>query len=249
MKMKRKFSKKQKLWAVAGLVLVAVALVLFIVIGIPMIRDHKNSAYNSRYQYDGQSLIGKWQEKEDFNHGFYQIIDFQHNGKVVTTYYVYGIEAFSDIHSTYRTKDKNTLIITYGNDNVPQNFESSFSISSDKSTLVIRENNENLVLEPENLDYNKDTAIFGEWVITGDSSVVYTLSEDYTGKLSDSSGKNNIVYSTNDGTFYMFINENLSIEDYTLSEEFVIDYKYKIENDVLTLTDKDGNSDTYQRRK
>ena len=246
---KRKATKKQKILAAIGLALVAVVLVLFIVIGIPAIRNHKNSAYNSKYQYDGGSLVGKWQERDNFDDAFYKTYEFFSNGKVVTTYYVYGIEAIKDELSTYRIDDKNMLIITYtGENNVIDNTETRFSISNDKSTLVLKNGTNYTVLKRYSLEYNKDEQIYGEWAQIDAPQNVYTFKQDYTGTISDASVTNQTCYSTNGDTLYLFINENLFVQDYTLSKDFVIDCKYKIENDVLTLTIGDVTH-SYERKK
>ena len=246
---KKKHTKKQKIYAILGLVAVAVVAVLFVTIGIPMIRDYKNSGYNSKYIYDDVSLVGKWQEK-NFENNTYMVYDFKADGKVITSLYVCGIEALSDREdfNTYRTEDKNTLVITYKVNDMPINGEFKFSISDDKSTLVLREGTSNIVLEKYNLEYNEDSSIFGDWDSTDREGVSYSFKEDYTGITVDGSKKNNIRFSTNGNRFYLFIDENLPIENYTLSEEFIAVYEYKIENDILTLKE-DGKTYTYQRRK
>ncbi len=250
-KKKTKATKKQKILAIACLVGVAITLVLFFVFVIPAIKEHKNSAYNSKYKYDGVSLVGIWQEKEDFNDAFYKIYDFRTDGKVVTSLYVYGIEAVRDEQSTYRIEDGNTLVITYSVGSVLQSSRTKFSISDDNKMLVLRENKRNTVLEKYKLEYNKDTSIFGEWHNTENSLKSYTFGEDYAGIVSDGETDNRIVFSTNDSKLYLFINENIVTPegDYGLSEKYVVDYKYKIENDILTLTAPDGTSVTYQRSK
>lgn len=248
---KRKATKKQKILAIVGLFGVAIALVLFLVFGIPAIKDHKNSAYNSKYKYDGVSLVGTWQEKENFDDSFYKIYDFRTDGKVITSLYVYGIEAVRDELSTYRIEDQNTLVITYSVGGVIQSSRTKFSISDDKKTLVLRENKTNTVLEAYNLEYNKDTLIFGEWTNSENASMKYVFANDYTGTASDEEVTNNIVYSTKNGTLYLFINENIIVPeaDYDLKEKYVIPYEYEIENDTLTLKGADGKEVTYQRSK
>lgn len=245
---KRKATKKQKIFALLGLFAVALVLILFITVGIPMIRDYKNSAYNSKYKYDGISLVGKWQERDDFTDEGYKTYEFFPNGKVVTTYYVYGIEAVKDELSTYRVDGKNTLVITYSVDNVLDNTETKFSISEDKSTLVLRDGTSHTVLEKYSLTYNQDERIFGEWVEIGASENVYNFFSDYTGTVSDASVTNQICYSTNGKKLYLFINENLFLEGYTLKSDFVAECEYKIENDILTI-DLGEVAHTYERKK
>lgn len=248
-KKKKKYTKKQKIFAGVGLFLCAVALVLFLVLGIPAIKSLKNSAYNSKYQYDGVSLVGTWQEKENFDDSFYKIYEFRTDGKAITSLYVCGIEAVRDELSTYRIEDKNTLVITYTVDGVIQSSRTKFSISEDGKTLVLRQNAKNTVLESYHLDYNKDTSIFGEWKNTENPEKKYIFTNEYEGTASDESTINTIVYSTKNGTLYLFINENIIVPDadYGLSEKYIIPYQYTIENDILTLTGADGSTVTYRR--
>lgn len=235
-KRKRKFTKKEKRWAIVGLIFVVIVLAIFLSIAIPYFAERKRTGFNGKYKYDGVSLIGKWQEK-DLDNGAYKIYDFQENGKVITTIYVYGMEKVKDVESTYRIEDKNTLVISYPVGGVVQSSRTPFSISDDGSTLVLKNGKNNYtILEEHSLNYNKDPRIFGEWVNTANPSEIYTLNEDYTGKMVDEQGANNIVFSTNGDDFYYFIDGYMQIEGYTLSAEFVIDGKYTIDENTLTLT-------------
>lgn len=233
---RKKHTKKQKMYALAGLVFVVVALIIFLSIAIPYFKDRKNSGYNSRYKYDGVSLVGKWQEKDNFSDEAYKIYEFFDNGKVVTTMFVYGIEKVSDTSSTYRIDDENTLVISYSVGNVVQSSQNEFSISKDKSTLVLKDGNNFTILERYDLEYNKDTGIFGEWVNTQNENDTYNFKNDFTGVMADAEGTNKIVYSTNGDNLYFFIDEYMAIKDYALTADFVIGAKYKIENNVLSIT-------------
>lgn len=242
--MKKKHTKKQKIIAIVALVAVAIALVLFIVIGIPMIKDYKNSGYNSKYVYDDVSLVGVWREK-NFENNTYYVYNFKSNGSVDLSLSVQGMEAIIE-KATYRVEDKNTLIVTYeGNDSVINNEETLFSISEDKTTLVLKDQNF-LILEKYSSDYNHDNDIFGTW----DGQIAsFTFGEDYLGEINEIGVGNKILFSTKGNKMYIFIDENLLIEGYEFNEKFIIEYEYEIENDTLTLKGSDGKVSTYQRRK
>ena len=244
-KRKRKFTKKEKRWAIIGLIFVLVTLIIFLSIAIPYYKELKRTGFNKKYKYDGVSLVGKWQEKDSFSHELYKTYDFQADGKVIVTMYVYGMEQMKDLSSTYRIEDNNTLVITYLVNGVIQSTRSQFSISDDKTALVLKNSDKDFtVLEKYSLGYNKDTAIFGEWVNTENSSEIYVFNEDYTGKMLDKQmengeeveGSNEILYSTNADTLYFFINEYMPIENYGFSAEFVMDWKYKVNGNTLTVT-------------
>lgn len=238
-KQRRKHTKKQKIYALLGLVAVVVVLAIFLSIAIPYFKDRKKSGYNSKYKYDGASLVGKWQEKENFSDEIYKVYEYFDNGKVVTTMYVYGLEKVKDTTSTYRVEDDNTLVISYSVAGVMQSSECVFSISDDKSTLVLKDGDNFTILEKYNLEYNKDTSVFGEWVNVANENDTLTLNSDYTGVMRDDEGTNRIVYSTNGDNFYYFVDEYVPIKDYALSAEFVINAR--LENGNIVVPVKDGN--------
>ncbi len=238
-KTKDKFTKREKTYALIGLVAVVVILVIFLSIAIPYFVNRKKSAYNSKYEYDGASLVGKWQERDNFNDEIYKTYEYLDNGKVITTMYVYGIEKVKDTTSTYRVEGKNTLIITYTVGQTLQNAETKFSISEDNSTLVLKDGKNFTILEKYNLEYNKDTSVFGEWVNVADENDTMTLNSDHTGVMKDKDGTNRIVFSTNGDNFYYFIDEYMQIQGYTLTAEFVINAKF--ENGNIVVPVKDGN--------
>jgi hypothetical protein len=241
MKTKKKATKKQKMWALVGLVCVAVVLILFITIGIPMIKDIKNSGYNSKYVYDGMSLVGVWQEK-DYENNTCMLYEFKSDKKVVASIRVCGMVA--ELYSgTYRVEGTNELVITYELDNgVIDNEETHFSISKDDSTLVLKDM-DFFVLERSTPEYNIDRGIVGKWL--GQQST-FIFNEDNTGFIVENDIKNKILFSTKGEKLYMFINEPLILEGYTFSEKFVIEYEYKIENGTLTLKGADGKETIFQ---
>ena len=241
-KARKKHTKKQKRLAIIALVAVVVALAIFLCIVIPYYVNVKKHSYDRKYTYDGVSLVGVWQEKENFNHGDYKIYEFLADGRVITTMYTYGMARVQDTESTYRVDDKNTLVITYTVGSTLQNTENKFSISKDRDALVLKDGRAFTVLEKYKLEYNKDALIFGEWVNTQNPSEIYSFKQDYTGSMVDESGKNRIVFSTNGDNLYYFIDEYIALEGYTLSSEFVIDCKYRIENDTLTIEVGDKTS-------
>lgn len=251
-KKRRKHPKRQKMWAIIGLVAVLVALIVFLCIFIPYYKEVKRTSYNSKYKYDGASLIGQWQVSDNFDHSVYKVYEFFDGGKVHVSENVYGMTKYKDISSTYRVEGNNTLIITYSVSGVLKSDEFKFSIDKDASTLVLKDGKQFTMLERYNLNYNKDASIFGEWVSTENENNTQVFNSDYTGfqteQSGDKIGSNNIVYSTSGSTIYYFIDAYMQIEGYSLDAKYVLTMQYKIENDVLTLTEGDKIT-TYTRRK
>ena len=256
-KKKRRFTKKEKRWAIVGLIFVLVTLIVYLSIAIPYFKERKRTGFNKNYKYDGVSLVGKWQEKDSFSDALYKTYDFQENGRVIVTMYVYGMKQLEDLTSTYRIENKNTLVISYSVAGVVQSTRADFSINDDGKIVVLKNSDKSFTtLEEYNLTYNLDTSIYGEWVNNANPNEIYTFNQDYTGKMTDRhvqedgkevEGSNRIVYSTKGDTLYFFVDEYMPIEGYGLSAEFVLDCKYKVEGNTLTVTMGD-KTNTYTRK-
>lgn len=209
----------------------------------------KKTGYDKKYEYDGHSLVGKWQNVNP-DHSAYSVYEFGGGGEsyntATVTVYIYGIEAVKQ-EATYRVEDKNVLVLDFSDG--LQNIGSQkykFSISDGK--IYINDKN-NTTLEPYNLSYNQDDKIFGSWRDAEDSDNLWSFLSDYSGLVSDENSANNICYSTEGDTLNVFVNENFSSVngEYTFSAENVLRYKYKIEGNILTLS-IDGNEYVLERQ-
>jgi len=129
------------------------------------------SEYDKDYVYDGESLVGVWQER-DYNEGFYKIYEFKADGTVTQICYTYGIVndiSLSGETQTYRVEGNNTLILeaeypSAGRAKVET--ELKFSINKDKE-LVLHQNGEDLiVLVPYDLPYDRPdkSPVIGKWI-------------------------------------------------------------------------------------
>lgn len=251
MKTKTKFTKKKLI----ALLTLALIVVLTVVALIVFLTDEYK--VDSDYKYDGSSLVGKWKVTDNFSHDGYYVYEFfsiggAEFGKVNTTYYVRGIPFIFEDSSTYRIEGTNTLVLTYSSNGVLQSSSSKFSINEERNEIVIN-GDEKLKLAKYDLEYNKDSAIFGEWIDKSNPTDVYTFLTDYTGYASDGTNKNKIVFSTLEDKMYLFIDENLPVEDgdygniETVSK-YVFEIPYSINASTLTLT-IEGEVHTFERSK
>ena len=194
------------------------------------------SKYDENYVYDGESLIGKWQECEHSD-DYYQVYNFTSKTDVTLTSYSFGI-VMQEIEATYRVEGNNTLVVEWGEGFVNKN---DFSVSSDgylTITQVLEAEHNEMVLEPYSLDWNTKNDIKGVWVSSDYENEVFTFDASYTLTVEGENDTYKMPYAT-------------SGERLAFGGEFVDGFKeevnvmtYKIDGDTLTLTGKDENGST-----
>ena len=192
------------------------------------------SKYDENYVYDGESLVGIWQEKEP-NEQEYQTYEFFSDGTVVRSVYSFGILMQSE-EATYKIEGDNTMVVKWNNGYTDKN---DFSITR-KNVLVICQVLDSKTLEmeliPYELDYNKaNNDIVGSWRSTENKNEIFTFNKDYTGKASGSMGEDSFLYSLKEDNLFISyeIDENIKAPVEAVS--------YKVSGDTLTLTGKNAD--------
>ena len=147
--------------------------------------------YDSKYKYDGISLIGKWQSANP-DHSAYSVYEFEggrenYNNATVTVY-IYGIEAVR-MEATYRVEDNNTLVLDFG-DGLTNTSTERYKFSISDSKIYINDSNKT-TLEPYNLNYNQDQKIYGTWRDTEATDNIWSFLPDYSGLVTDTETTNN----------------------------------------------------------
>ena len=211
------------------------ALCLILLFSLTLIGcDKYVSKYDENYVYDGESLLGKWQETK-FTDEFYQVYNFTSSKDVILTAYSYGI-VMQEIEATYYVENNNVLVVEWGGGYVNKN---NFSISKDgylTITQVLEAEHNEMLLEPYNIEWNtSNDAIKGTWISSDYQGESFTFGSDY--KLSVEG--NDEIYKID----YAVKGDTLAF-----GGEFVEGFKeevnvmtYKIDGDTLTLTGKDEN--------
>lgn len=204
------------------------------------------SKYDENYVYDGESLLGKWQEREHSDE-YYQVYNFTSSKDVILTSYSYGI-VMQEIEATYRVDGSNSLVVEWGGGYVNTN---PFSISSDgylTITQVLEAEHNEMVLERYNLEWNTDnSSIKGTWISSDYQNETFTFGANYTLTVEGDSEIYKMDYAVKGDTL-------------AFGGEFVEGFKeevnvmtYKVEGDTLTLTGKNENGNdvvlTFTRRK
>lgn len=192
------------------------------------------SKYDKNYVYDGESLIGKWQECAHDDE-FYQVYNFTSSKDVTLTSYSFGI-VMQQIEATYRVEGNNSLVVEWGDGYVNRN---DFSISNDgylTITQVLEAEYNEMVLEPYSLDWNtKNDDIVGTWASNEYENETFTFDASY-------------VLSVENKTEIYKMPYAISGDKLAFGGEFVDGFKeevnvmtYKIDGDTLTLSGKDEN--------
>jgi hypothetical protein len=194
------------------------------------------SKYDESYVYDGESLIGKWQESEHDDE-FYQVYNFTSKTDVTLTSYSYGI-VMQEIVATYRVENDNTLVVEWGDGFVNKN---DFSISKDgylTITQVLEAEHNEMVLEPYSLDWNTKNDIKGTWISSDYKNEAFTFSASFVLTVEGETDTYKMPYA-------------VSGDKLAFGGEFVDGFKekvnvmtYKIDGDTLTLTGKGENGES-----
>ena len=158
----------------------AFALCFILLLSLTLIGcDGYVSKYDENYVYDGESLLGKWQETK-LSDDFYQVYNFTTDKDVILTAYSFGI-VMQEIEATYYVENNNVLVVEWGGGYVNKN---SFSISKDgylTITQVLEAEHNEMRLEPYNLEWNTNNdAIKGTWISNDYQGESFTFSAGYT---------------------------------------------------------------------
>lgn len=182
------------------------------------------SKYDKNYEYDGTSLVGRWQES-DVSDEDYETYEFFSDNTLLRIRYILGIE-IGRISGTYEVTDKNTMHMLW--DGSETKVLSTFSITDD-NYLVFRREDSELELVPYSQRYNKsNNELIGSWESLDYKNEVFTFNEDCTGYASGASGKEDFRYSTKDSYLY-------TCTELILGTPNIEAMKYEIDGDTLTL--------------
>ncbi len=203
--------------------------------------------YDKNYEYDGESLVGKWIDKS-VDESEYDIYDFVDEDTVILTTNCYGIEK-NRMEATYRVEDKNQIVIhsEFGYEYI------RFSITKDGYLVLIvlddmnNPSEEERIMKKYDLAYNTSlellNSIVGTWVNNENNAIKFTFNSDYTGTSVQGNGQGagysyKIYYSLKGNTLYFIFEYSIGLEDESRACE------YKVENDTLTLYGKDEKGNT-----
>lgn len=227
--------------------IIVALLFIFVAMGICACGcDRYVSKYDEDYVYDGESLIGVWQESK-YEDQYYETYSFSHDGKVQLTSYSFGIE-MQRIDATYNVEGDNTLIISWERNGLPETNSNDFSITRDGVLVlcqVVDSETTEMELVPYNLTYNEKNDIIGSWRNTDKKDEIFTFNNDYTGRAGNNNISYKFYYSLKDSSLFMSV---VTIDGF---KDVVETMSYKIEGNTLTLTgtnaDKSETILTFER--
>jgi len=211
--------------------------------------------YDEDYVYNGEALIGKWQET-DFDEGFYKTYDFKADGTVICATCIYGMMPEGSVAAEYRVDGTNTLILTENINGKKIVTRMKFSINEDNVLVLVDEQNEDVInkLEPYSLKYDEVSPIKGKWVDKYENNgreqtdVWWFLDDSECFVFPDARGQigDDVYEFINDGEYAYMMTVLYSTEKNTLnlcfadqfivSKESVITGEYKIENNKLIIS-------------
>lgn len=205
-------------------------------------KDDNSNAYadytfDENYEYDGHSLVGKWQEKSYATHS-YVSYEFFEDGRFEQVSYQYGIE-FNRSEGTY-TVDKNKFIVAFPRyDGSVEYVENKFNVTDKGEILMLYLDLENqieerkMVLVPFNIKPSEDTSsIVGNWEDKAHEGEFWKFNEDLTGIIYGNGYSYNFHYTIHNGKLYI-ANELIPgiMND-------LVEYKLDVKGDTLTISAK-----------
>lgn len=205
-------------------------------------KDDNSDAYadytfNENYEYDGHSLVGKWQEKNYAAHSFVSY-EFFENGDFEQVSYQYGIE-FDRSKGTY-TVEKNKFIVAFKNyDGTTEYVENKFNITDKGEILMLYLDLSNqmvekkMVLVPFNIKLSEGTgAVLGTWEDKAHEGEFWKFNDDLTGIIYGNGYTYNFHYTIHNGKLYI-ANELIPgvMND-------LVEYTFTVKDNVLTISAK-----------
>lgn len=197
----------------------------------------EKSLYDKNYVYDGNSLLGKWGEK-DYDEAYYFSYEFFEDGKIEHIVYNYGIEV-SKVTGTY-TAEKNEIfidVVQYDGTNV--HYQHKFSMTEKGELVIVYLSDEDqmtekeMVLIPFDVDFNDDnSALVGAWEDKNNQGETWSFNDDYTGTISNEEFTYKMYYSVNGKKLYM------AYEFVEGVKQSLVEFSYSVEGDTLTLKGK-----------
>lgn len=192
--------------------------------------------FDEEYVYDGQSLVGKWQE-ENLAEDYYITYEFFADGKLLQTAYVYGIEIEKEVGSYEAEGTKLTLI--FDDNGTPVKIENKFSITDDKELVMVYLSKQNQMQEmeavyvPYEMEYNKENPLIGTWENTEYKDELWIFGEDFVISLPSEEKTEKLAYSVKDDTIYMLY--MIDPGEHKLYSDTPLVFTFDVDGDTLTL--------------
>ena len=195
------------------------------------------SKYDENYVYDGQSLVGKWQE-EDIAYEDYYTYEFFADGKMELKQFIYGMEVSCEV-GTY-TVDGNRLEVLFREDDGRvSEIENKFSITSDGELVMVRLSTSNQMQEVETVYvpfepvFNLKNELVGTWENTKEDGECWIFDGNYEITIPNEVKEEKMLYSIKDDTLYMLYLIDPGEHKLYLEEPMI--FTYKIDGNTLKL--------------
>lgn len=193
--------------------------------------------YDESYVYDGESLIGTWQE-EEIDYADYYTYEFLENGKMYLKQFVYGMEISSE-EGTYSVKDGKIEALFLEDNGKTSSIENKFSITQDGELVLVRLSTQNQMEEietvyvPHTPVFNLENPIEGTWENTEVEDELWIFDKNYEITIPNEIKEEKMLYSVKDDKIYMLY--LIDSGEHKLFLETPMIFDYELSGDTLKL--------------
>jgi len=205
------------------------------------------SKYDEEYVYDGQSLVGKWQE-ENLNEEYYITYEFFADGKMVQAAYIYGIEIEREVGRYEAKNSQLALIFTDNGKDV--RIENKFTVTEDGELVMVYLSKQNQMQEmeaiyiPYEMEYNKENPLLGTWENTEIEDELWIFDSEFVVTLPNEVKTEKMAYSVNGNKLYLLY--MIDPGEHKLFSDTPLVFTFEIDEDTLEL---DGEVDYTFKKK
>ena len=199
------------------------------------------SKYNEEYVYDGQSLVGKWQE-EALTEEYFITYEFFADGKFLQSVCVYGIEIEQEI-GKYEAKDSKLTLI-FDDNGTDVRIENKFTITEDGELVMVYLSKQNEMQEmeavyiPYEMEYNKENPLLGTWENASVEDELWIFDDEFVVTMPNKVKTEKMAYSINGNKLYLLY--MIDPGEHKLYSDTPIIFTFKLDGNTLVL---DGEID------
>ena len=205
------------------------------------------SLYDEGYVYDGNALVGKWQEKA-LNEEYYITYEFLSDGTLIQAAYVYGIEIEREV-GRYEAEGS-ALTLIFDDNGTPVSIENKFTVTEDGELVMVYLSKQNQMQEmeavyiPYEMEYNQENPLLGTWENTEVKDELWIFDKDFVVTMPNEIKTEKLAYSIKGNKLYMLY--MIDPGEHKLYSDTPVVFTFEIDGDTLEL---DGDIDYTFKRK
>ena len=187
------------------------------------------SKFDENYVYDGESLVGTWQE-EKIDYADYYTYEFAKDGKMVLKQFIYGMEISSE-EGTYTVTDNKIEVLFPEENGTTSVIENRFSITEDGELVMVRLSTVNQIEEveavyvPHTPVFNLANPLAGTWENNAVEDELWIFDENMEITIPNAVKEEKMLYAVDENKVYMLYLIDSGEHKLFLETPLVFDYE------------------------